>query len=245
MIAVPLRILIPLVCLLLANCGGGASDDDAQLNALDNELAAMNDGSPARDPQLREALAGQIMVDPGLTQSANANVVRPPNRPVTDQLPAMPPPADPVDARTLKAAPAPTRDCPECRASTKAYTLAALAGQQARNAGCLSGLRSAAGWAGRLPGAFAPYPGSRLAEAAGNDAPGCGLRIVSFRAGGGVGKVVDYYYTRAVQAGYTAEHKMDGTQHVLGGTRGEAAYILYATPRAEGGSDVDLVVKGG
>ena len=48
-------ILIPLGCLLLAACGG-RSDDDAQLNALDNELASMNDGSPTRDPQLREAL---------------------------------------------------------------------------------------------------------------------------------------------------------------------------------------------
>lgn len=57
MMAKPLRILIPLTCLLLAGCGG-QSDDDAQLNALDNELAAMNDGQPAQDPQLAEALAG-------------------------------------------------------------------------------------------------------------------------------------------------------------------------------------------
>lgn len=84
MMAKPLRILIPLTCLLLAGCGG-QSDDDAQLNALDNELAAMNDGQPAQDPQLAEALAGQIMVDPGLTQTSNANAVRPPNRPDSDR----------------------------------------------------------------------------------------------------------------------------------------------------------------
>ena len=121
-------IFIPLGCLLLAACGGKA-DDDAQLNALDNELASVDDGSPTRDPQLREALAGQIMVDPGLTQSSNANAVRPPNRPASDQLPSMPPPADPVDARTLKSAPVAARDCPECRASVGAFTLAAKAGQ--------------------------------------------------------------------------------------------------------------------
>ncbi|WP_343528599.1 hypothetical protein [Sphingomonas sp.] len=244
MAALSPRILILIACVLLAACGK-AADDDAALNALDHELTAMNDGQPAHDPQLREALAGQILVDPGLTQSSNANAVRPPNRPVTDQVPSLPPPGDPVDARTLRSAPPPSKDCPECRAAASAYTVAALAGQQGGNAPCLSGLRYSAGWAGRLPKAFAVYPGSRLAEAAGNDTNGCALRIVSFRAGGTARKVVDYYYTSVIQAGYTAEHKKDGRQHVLGGTRGEAAYILYATARSDGGTDVDLVVKGG
>lgn len=237
-------IFIPLGCLLLAACGGKA-DDDAQLNALDNELASVNDGSPTRDPQLREALAGQIMVDPGLTQSSNANAVRPPNRPASDQLPSMPPPADPVDARTLKSASVAARDCPECRASAGAFTLAAKAGQQPGNAACLSGLHYSAAWANRMPGVFAPYPGGRVAEAAGNDANGCAFRIVSLRTAAPATKVIDYYYTRASGAGYSAEHKLDGTQHVLGGTRGQAAYMIYATTSSGGGTDVDLVVRGG
>lgn len=236
-------ILIPLTCLLLAACGS-KPDDNAQLNALDNELAAMSDGRPSRDPQLREALAGQIMVDPGLTQTANANAVRPPNRPPSDQVPSLPLPADPVDARTLKKAPLAARDCPECRAAAGAFTLAAKAGQQAANAACLSGLRYSAAWAQRLPAALAPYPGAQVAEAAGNDADACAFRIVSLRTAAPAAKVVDYYYTRVSSAGYSAEHKMDGTQHVLGGTRGEAAYMIYATPH-DGGTDVDLVVKGG
>jgi hypothetical protein len=236
--------LIPLGCLMLAGCGG-ANDDDAQLNALDKELAAMNDGSPARDPQLREALGGQIMVDPGLTQSANANALRPPNQPASDKVPSLPLAPDPVDARSLKSAPPASRDCPECRASASAFTLAAKAGQQAGNAACLSGLRYSAAWAQRLPGAFAPYPAAQVAEAAGNDAAGCGLRIVSLRTSAAASKVIDYYYTHASGAGYSAEHKMDGAQHVLGGTRGDAAYMVYATQRSGGGTDVDLVVKGG
>ena len=244
MMAMSRRILVPLGCLLLAGCGSG-QDDDAQLNALDKELAAMNEGSPTRDPQLREALAGQIMVDPGLTQSANANAVRPPNQPVSDMLPSLPLPADPVDAKTLKSAPLAARDCPECRASAGAFTLAAKAGQQAGNTACVGGLRYSAGWAGRLPAALAVYPGGQVAEAAGNDAQGCALRIVSIRTSAPAAKVVDYYYTRASGAGYSAEHKMDGAQHVLGGTRGDAAYMIYATARAGGGTDVDLVVKGG
>ncbi|MGE7205173.1 hypothetical protein ACQKJZ_05785 [Sphingomonas sp. NPDC019816] len=245
MMAKPLRLLIPLTCLWLAGCDA-RSDDDAQLNALDNELTAMTDGGrPAQDPQLAEALAAQIMVDPGLTQSSNANAVRPPNRPDSDQVPVLPPPGDPVDARTLTAAPPAARDCPECRAATKAFTLAALAGQQAGNARCLASLRYSAAWANRLPDAFAVYPGGRVNEAAGNDADGCALRIVSFQAGGPVTKVVDYYHSRAKAAGYDAEHKRDGAQHVLGGTRGAAAYLLYAKARGGGGTDVDLIVKGG
>lgn len=244
MTVLSLRILVPLTALLLAGCGA-KTDDDAQLNALDNELAAMNEARPAQDPQLAEALAGQIMVDPGLTQTSNANAVRPPNRPDSDQVPVLPPPGDPVDPRTLKSAPKAVEDCPECRASGKALTLAALAGQQAGNGPCLAGLRYSAGWAARLPASFAIYPGGRVSEAAGNDANGCGLRIVSFRAGGGVDKVVDYYFTRATAAGYDAEHKRDGALHVLGGTRGAAAYIVYATARTDGGTVVDLIVKGG
>jgi hypothetical protein len=238
------RNLLPLACLMLAACGGG-QDDDAQLNALDKELTAMNDGSPTRDPQLREALAGQIMVDPGLTQSSNANAVRPPNQPASDMVPSLPLAADPVDPKTLKSAPLAARDCPECRASAGAFTLAAKAGQQPGNAACLSGLRYSAAWAGRLPAALAVYPASQVAEAAGNDAGGCALRIVSMRTSAPAAKVIDYYYTRAAAAGYSAEHKMDGAQHVLGGTRGAAAYMIYATARAGGGSDIDLVVKAG
>ncbi|MET4896290.1 hypothetical protein RN629_03835 [Sphingomonadaceae bacterium jetA1] len=232
------------LALMLAACGR-APDDDAQLNALDNELSAVHDGQPARDPKLAEALAGQILVDPGLTQTSNANAVRPPDRPVTDQVPTLPPPADPVDGRTLKTAPAATHDCSECRASKNALTLAALAGQQARNAQCLSGLRYSAGWANRMPPVFPVYPGSQLSEAAGNDAGGCAFRIVSFRAGGAADKVVNFYYSRAVAAGFDADHKRDGAQHVLGGSRQAAAYMIYATDRPDGGSDVDLIVRGG
>ncbi len=106
-------------------------------------------------------------------------------------------------------------------------------GQQPGNAACLSGLRYSATWANRMPQAFAPYPGSRVAEAAGNDANGCGFRIVSLRTAAPAAKVIDYYYTRASGAGYSAEHKLDGAQRVLGGTRGQAAYMVYATAGPE------------
>ena len=58
-----------------------------------------------------------------------------------------------------------------------------------------------------------------------------------------VGRILDWYNARVSRAGYSAEHHASGTRHVLGGTRGDAAYIVYATARAGGGSDVDLLVR--
>jgi hypothetical protein len=56
--------------------------------------------------------------------------------------------------------------------------------------------------------------------------------------------MVDWFYTRATKGGYSAEHQADGDQHVLGGTRGNAAYAVFLSPEGQGTS-VDLVVDGG
>ena len=68
----------------------------------------------------------------------------------------------------------------------------------------------------------------------------CTLRVVSFASGAAPQKLIDWYYTRATVAGYSAEHQADGGLHVLGGTRGGAAYVVYVTPRANGAT-VDLL----
>ncbi|MQH18694.1 hypothetical protein EI065_25620, partial [Escherichia coli] len=59
--------------------------------------------------------------------------------------------------------------------------------------------------------------------------------------------VVDWYYTRVTNTGFTAEHQSDGTQHTLGGTRDRdgGAYVLFLTPRRDGGTDVDLIANNG
>ncbi|MEJ8628907.1 hypothetical protein P0F65_01320 [Sphingomonas sp. I4] len=234
--------LILLACLVLGGCGG-RPDDDTQLNALDNELASMNDGNPARDPQLREALAGQIMVDPGLTQTSNANALRPPNRPPSDQLPSTPPPADPVDARTLKSAPQRLATARNAAPRPVPIRWRPRRGSRPPMPRACRACATPPDGPSACPSPC-PYPGAQVAEAAGNDANGCALRIVSLRTAASPAKVIDYYYTKASGAGLSAEHKMDGTQHVLGGTGGNGAYIVYATPR-DGGTDIDLVVRGG
>lgn len=243
----PLR-LAPLLALALVACGKNPAPQ-ADLDSLDRELTETNSGAPARDPALTASLADQIMVDPTLAQGANANAVRPPPRPD----PGSTPPVDiaqipdRVDARMLKRAPAPSADCPECRAAAGALTLGALASRQQtpRTADCANGIGYSADWANRLSADLPLYPDARVVEAAGASRNGCRLRVVTFASSAPLGKIVDWYYTQATKAGYSAGHKADGTQHVLAGTRGTDAYVVYASPRAGGGTEIDLVVNAG
>lgn len=233
-----------LAALGLAACGEPSSTE-RDLESLDRELAEAP--SNARDPALTAALADQILVDPALTQGSNADAIRPPNRPD----PGATPPAliaaipDRVDPATLRRAPAPSGDCPDCRAATGALTLGALAGTRPRTASCAANVEYSAAWANRLPADLPLYPDARVIEAAGANSGGCALRVVNFATAAPTAKVIDWYHTRARAARYSAEHRMEGPQHVLAGVRGDAAYIVYASPRVGGGTDVDLVVNAG
>jgi len=242
-LASPLPLTLLLLPLALAGCQKPADQQD--LASLDAELTNGNAG----DPALNAALAGQIMVDPALAQSSNDDVIRPPTRPADGAMPPedMARRADTVDPKTLKRAPAASPDCPSCRTADTALTLGVLAERQATpNAAlCARSIGYSATWATRLPADLPLYPDARLAEAAGSDRGGCRLRVVSFSSGAPVQKMLDYYYTRASDAGYSAGHSSDGRQHVLGGVRGADAYVVYVAPRRGGGSDVDLVSNAG
>lgn len=231
----------------LASCGKRPSGQQ-DLDSLDKELASANSPGNGKDPALTAALHDQIMVDPKLAQSSNANAARPPSRPGPG---AMPPESLGARADTsagpLRAAPSPNRNCPECRAAKGALTLGALAergGGQA-GAGCATNIRYSSAWANRLPAALPLYPDARVSEAAGNDSGGCALRVVSFTSAAPMNRVIDWYYTRATEGGYSAEHRAQGGQHVLGGSRGDAAYIVFFNPRAGGGTEVDLLTNAG
>ncbi|TVV69925.1 hypothetical protein [Sphingomonas solaris] len=101
-----------------------------------------------------------------------------------------------------------------------------------------------AAWAGKLPAELPIYPGARVTEAAGSDAPGCKRRIVSFAAAAPVASIIDFYRGRVSRAGYSAEHLAQQGSDVLGGTRGDAAYYISVSPSGAG-STVDLVANGG
>jgi len=237
---------LPLVAAIaLAGCSRPpAAQQD--LDRLDNELA---DAGNQRDPAAAGALRDPVLTDPQLAQTSNANAVRPPPRPDPGGVPpdATGARADPVAAGSLRHAPAPAGDCPSCRRADGALTLAELARRQPGSAAarCAGQLRYSAGWANKLPAAAPLYPDARVTEAAGADTPGCVLRIVSFRTGAPVGKVIDYYYTRASAAGYGAEHQASGDRHVIGGTKGDGAYVAYVSPDPGGGSIVDLIANRG
>lgn len=238
-------LLASLAALALSACNRNAPATQNDLDQLDRELTQANADDPARDPALTAALRDQIMVDPALAQSSNGNAIRPPSRPDPNAVPAETRPADPVDPATLSKAPAPSGTCPECRAKDGALTAGALAGTRPATAACARQVRYSATYANRLPATLPLYPGAQVSEAAGADGNGCALRVVSFRAGGTPERVVDWYFTRARQGGYSAEHKAEASRHVIGGTRGPAAYIVYVSPRPGGGSDVDFITNAG
>lgn len=232
-----------LALLLLLTACTKSAEQTTDLDALDNELTAAS-GPNAADPAIAQALRDPIMSDPGLQQQANANAVRPPARPDSGAIPPDILHPDPVDPASLSHAPSPAAGCPQCRAKADSYTLGALAAAQPARRGCAAITYSAA-WANRLPADLPLYPDARVTEAAGIATGPCSVRAVSFASGAAAVKLIDWYFTRARAAGYRPEHRAENGVELLGGTRGDAAFVVYVTARPGGGSDVDLVVNGG
>lgn len=220
--------------LMLAACGGGS--DEAELANLDAQIA----GNEA-DPALTSALEDQIMVDPTLSQQSNGNAVRPPETPMTAQYPVT---AEDVDAartgRGLMSAPKPTR-ADHVQFSELRQDMAAR-----RGVACGERFDHDPAWASRLPAAFAVYPGARLTDAAGNDQGDCRVRVATFVADAPWQRVLDWYHTRAVRAGYSSEHQLRGADHILGGAneRTGGAFYLIVTPKGRG-SDVAIIANNG
>ncbi|MBX9797015.1 hypothetical protein [Sphingomonas sp.] len=236
------------VALALAACGG--EDPNRNLDSLDAELADGNSTGNQRDPALTSALRDQIMVDPQLAAQSNPDAVRPPSRPYSAPMPAdQPNRAAAAEARTsekLKTAPPAAQGCSQCAARRDAMTLGGLAARQrGRTSACAANIGYSTRWATLLPADVPLYPDARVTEAAGNSRDGCQLRVVSFATSASVQTVLDWYYTRVSNAGYSAEHQADGSQHVLAGTKGEGAYAIFVAKREDGGADVDMVVNNG
>lgn len=232
--------------LALVGCGDG---EDARNNvaALDDELAGNSS-----DPALMGALQDQIMVDPQLAQQSNKDAIRPPSQPYTAPLPnqtvAAGKAAMPKDGELMKA-PAPKPGGQAFAAQERSITLGGLAERQqnARARSCAARLTYSAGWAARMPPAMPLHPQARVSEAAGTQADGCSLRAVTFSTPQPLQTMIDWYYTRAVKGGYSAEHQVKDGTHLLGGTRKADgnAYILFLSARADGGTDIDLLADGG
>lgn len=132
--------------------------------------------------------------------------------------------------------------CENC-GEAKPVTIGELAREQS-NGRCDAKLSYDKSWAERLPKGIRLYPKATLREAAGIDGGKCNLRVVNFQTAEPLQRVLNYYHTLAIRAGYSSDHRLNGNEHLLGGTKGEMAYVVFA--RREGAvTDVDLVASGG
>lgn len=235
---------VPAAALIIALAIPGCQKKPAGLAESDRNLVAGN----ASDPALTAALEDQIMVDPALTNQSNRTALKSAAPAVRGGVPSAAGGGagriEPGAALTTKrrSTPAPVR----VLAQSAPMTLGARASAQAARArGCSANVAYGAAWATRLPPEFPVYPRGRLLEAAGSDTPACRLRVVSFTTEAPVPDVMDYYYTRATQAGFAAEHQRRGNEDVLGGTRGDSAFYVTLSARKGGGTNVDLVANNG
>lgn len=205
--------------LLLSGCFR-EPQDKAKQDALDKELASQDVG----------ALQQEIVVDPkkaAPTAAAAEGAAR-----------------EALGGRIL-AAPAakPMEECADCAATAKAPTLGELAVDPTKGK-CDAKLTYGNDWAARLPAGFTVYPRALVREAAGVAGGMCNIRVVNFQTAASKEAVLNYYHTLAMRAGYTSDHRVEGKEHMLGGTKGELAYVVML--RSDGGmTDVDLVASGG
>lgn len=233
-------VLIPLLVLitLLAGCGPRKAAD-----------------APAdRDPAVAAALADEIMVDPDLARQNPNNAALTGGGPASAPIPTEDKGAEAIAAAradaaklvggALQHAPAPATGSGAPAGQTAAQTANIALGRNAAGQACAAKVAYTMGWAARLPAAFPVYPRGHVQEAAGTDADGCRLRVVTFVTPVPLGEVTDFYWTRARTAGFAAAHRLDGGDHVIEGTKGAAGWVAYLRTR-DGLTEVDLVTNGG
>ena len=235
-----LAALLTAPALLLAACGS-------------NETAQTPEGSA--DAELASALGDEIMVDPDLAGQNQANSAVAAGTGQGTLPPEMLSPEAVARARSaaldlvggagrMKKAPAAVAvagKLPEGSALAVASRAAAAPGG---NGNCADRAEYTMGWAAKLPAAFPVYPQGSVQEAAGTDEGDCALRVENYITAVPLGEVIDFYFTRASGAGFSAQRIKEAGDDVLGGVKGKSSYVIYARPLASGGTEVDLITHG-
>jgi hypothetical protein len=150
-----------------------------------------------------------------------------------------------TEALRLVGGPGRMRKAPEAREvsgslpADAALTIAARASTR-----CAERVENTAEWAARLPQPFPVYPRGAVQEAAGTDAGGCALRVVTFVTPVPLGEVMDFYFTRARASGFSAQRLLHGGDDVLAGVKSRASFVVYARRLPSGYTEVDLVTSG-
>jgi len=221
--------------LLLAGCGSG----DRKPTAGET------------DPALSGALGDQIMVDPDMTGEQGAAVAPsggqitiPPQDRTPEAIEAARKQAVQVAGGALQPVPTPAKGGANALAESAATAAQVAAAAKTASADCSAKVQYSNTWAAKLPAELPVYPRGAVQEAAGVDGNGCALRVVNFATPVSVADVIGFYYTKAAKAGYGAEYKLDGSDHVLGGRKGGKAYVVYARKLDSGLTEVDLVASG-
>lgn len=234
--------------LALGGCGTDQhiTDDPEE---IDEQILGEADNS---DPALTEALEDQIMIDPDLAEQSNEHAALSgeavSGAPVPDTLHGVEDAREAIAEGRLLSTPAPTRGDADGRSAARGdTTLGAMAAREANVEACRGEVQYSMGWASTLPTPFRLYPNAELIEAAGYNNPNCRFRVASFRTAADRQRVMDWYYTRAIRTGYSAEHQIADGNHVLGGfrERDEGAFYIVFADRADGGTEVDIVANRG
>lgn len=213
-----------------------------------------NDGPDPRtalDPVLTGAFADRIMTDPDLVSQNHGDAALAGGGVPTAEIPAEPRTREFLNAARVEAvrlaggsiAPAPV---PAGGASASPFAAdptprAAVLALPGIDPSCASGLAYGATWAVKLPARVPIYPRGHLQDAAGSDAPGCGLRAVRFTTPLPAGEVTDFYFTiaRAAKLGGVTR-RQDGTDDVIAAGTGSTAMTAFVRSRDDGLTEVDL-----
>jgi hypothetical protein len=224
--------------LLLSACGGG-KDKAAEI--------------PGDDAALSAALHDPLMVDPDLTSQNQrgaalggggpASAMIPPEQTGREVIAAAKADAETLLGGPIQSAPLASSATGKAQAAQDARTLAATVLAGTPGARCTATLAYSAQWAAKLPDGLPIYPRGHVQEAAGSDAAGCKLRVVHYHTPVSPADVIDFTYSSARKAGYSAIRHSEGGDDVLTGAKGAASYTLYARKRADGLSEVDLVTN--
>lgn len=228
----------------------------ALLAACDRQPDPPTDG--VSDPVIAAALGEELMTDPDLVRQNPANAALDPGGPPSALMPLENRSAETIAAARAEAlrlvggklqrAPAPReQDGTQPASGAGAITPAAIAARALAGgrsgSGCASRLEYSFGWAARLPAALPVYPRGHVHDAAGTDAEGCRLRVLTFVTPVTPADVIDFYWTRAGAAGIAVQHSRAGQDAVLDGGRDGGGFVLHARQRG-GMTEVDLVTSG-
>ena len=222
--------------LLRAACGG---DDEEFIDSADSdglEASALGD-----DIMYDPDLAGQNGANSALSGNLRSGVLAPED--LTPEAKSL----ARSEALALVGGPGSIRSAPEASEASNASLSGTLAeaATPGGNEDCAKDATFSAQWGARLPEVFPVYPRGSVQEAAGNDQGSCSLRVVTFQSALPLDDVLDFYYTRAFNAGFSAEHSMDAEYDVMGGARGEETYLIFARDLPQAGSEITLITNGG